>query len=56
MTEASYFSTPVEFGPQGISKNLGMGKLSDFEKKLVEGALPELKASIKKGEDFVAKM
>lgn len=56
LTDATYFSTPVEFGPQGISKNLGMGKLNEFEQKLVEGALPELKSSIKKGEEFVAKM
>ena len=32
-----------------------MGTLSDFEKELVKGALPELLGSIKKGEQFVAK-
>ena len=31
-----------------------MGTLSDYEKELVKGALPELLGSIKKGEAFVA--
>lgn len=39
----------------GIEKNLGIGKLSDYERNLVTAALPELKANIKKGEEFVAK-
>ncbi|KAF2357167.1 Malate dehydrogenase type 1 [Trinorchestia longiramus] len=56
VTEAKYFSTPVLFGKNGIEKNLGIGKISDFEAKLVQEALPELKGSIKKGEDFVAAM
>ncbi|XP_064094942.1 malate dehydrogenase, mitochondrial-like [Macrobrachium nipponense] len=56
ITEATYFSTPIVFGPSGISKNLGLGKLSAFEAGLVEAAIKELKGSIKKGEDFVAKM
>lgn len=55
VTESPYFSTPVLLGKNGLEKNLGMGTLSDFEKELVKGALPELLASIKKGEDFVAK-
>lgn len=56
VTEAKYFSTPLVLGKTGISKNLGLGVLTEFETKLVEEALPELKASIKKGEDFVANM
>ncbi|XP_029359476.1 malate dehydrogenase, mitochondrial isoform X2 [Echeneis naucrates] len=55
-TECKYFSTPLLLGKNGIEKNLGLGKLSAFEEKLVAGAMDELKASIKKGEDFVAKM
>merc|ERR1712121_343113 len=55
LTEATYFSTPIVLGPNGVAKNLGMGTLSAFEAELVEGAIPELKGSIKKGEDFVAK-
>lgn len=40
----------------GIEKNLGLGKLSAFEEKLVAEAMDELKGSIKKGEDFVSNM
>lgn len=48
-----YFSTQVLLGKQGIEKNLGLGKLSDYEQKLVEAAKAELNSSIKKGIDFV---
>lgn len=47
-----YFSTPVLLGKNGLEKNLGLGELSDYEKKLVDAAKAELQASIKKGEDF----
>lgn len=55
VTEASYFSTPIHLGKNGLEKNLGLGKLSDFEKELVKAAVPELKKNIAKGEEFVAK-
>lgn len=48
-----YFSTPVILGKHGLEKNLGLGKLSDYEQKLVEAAKAELNSSIKKGVDFV---
>ncbi|XP_073429930.1 malate dehydrogenase, mitochondrial [Dendrobates tinctorius] len=51
-TECPYFSTPLLLGKNGIEKNLGLGKLSAFEEKLVGEAMGELKGSIKKGEDF----
>ncbi|XP_076434822.1 malate dehydrogenase, mitochondrial-like [Babylonia areolata] len=53
-TEAKYFATPVLLGKEGIEKNLGMGKLLDFEVNLLKAAMPELMANIQKGEDFVA--
>ncbi|KAL7647010.1 UNVERIFIED_CONTAM: hypothetical protein RMT77_002267 [Armadillidium vulgare] len=56
ITDATFFSTPLVLGPNGISQNLGMGTLSPYESKLVENAIAELKGSIKKGEDFVANM
>jgi malate dehydrogenase len=56
LTEASYFSTPILLGPNGVEKNLGIGKLSDYEQQLLVAALPELKKNIKKGEDFVNKI
>jgi malate dehydrogenase len=43
------------FQPNGIEKNLGIGRLVDYEGKLLRDCMDELKASIKKGEDFVAK-
>lgn len=52
-TEASYFSTPILLGPNGIAKNLGVGKLSPYEADLLKAAIPELKGNIKKGEDFI---
>lgn len=55
ITEAKYFSTPVLLGKNGLEKNLGMPKLNDFEKKLVEAALVDLKKNIQKGEEFVHK-
>jgi len=54
-TEATYFSTPLLLGKNGLEKNLGLGKLQEKEADLVKNAMPELKASIKKGEDFVNK-
>lgn len=53
-TECKYFSTPLLLGKNGVEKNLGLGKLSAFEEGLVAGAVAELQASIKKGEDFAA--
>jgi len=55
VTEASYFATPVVIGPNGVEKNLGLGKLSSFEQELLQKALPELKKNIQTGEDFVHK-
>lgn len=55
VTEAKYFSTPILLGPNGVQKNLGLGTLSPFEQDLVKAAIPELKKSIQKGEDFVNK-
>lgn len=48
-----YFSNPLLLGKNGLEKNLGLGKLTDYEQKLVEAAKAELQASIKKGENFV---
>ncbi|RWS05294.1 malate dehydrogenase: mitochondrial-like protein [Dinothrombium tinctorium] len=55
VTESAYFATPLVLGKNGLEKNHGLGQLSDYEQKAVKAALPELKASIKKGEEFVNK-
>merc|ERR1712210_131579 len=54
LTEATYFSTPIVLGPNGMEKNLGLGSLTAYEQELLTASLPELKGSIKKGEDFAA--
>jgi len=54
-TEAKYFSTPILLGKNGIEKNLGLGKILDYELNLIKSAMPELKKNIQKGEDFVNK-
>lgn len=55
LTEAAYFANPVEFGKNGVSKNLGYGKLNKYEESLLKEALPELKKNIATGEKFVNK-
>lgn len=47
------FPSPSVPQKKGIEKNLGIGQVSSFEEKMISDAIPELKASIKKGEDFV---
>lgn len=54
LTEAAYFASPVLLGKNGVEKNLGIGNLSDYEKRLVEQAMPELVGNIKKGEAFAS--
>ncbi|GFS19532.1 malate dehydrogenase [Elysia marginata] len=54
-TEAKYFATPILLGRNGMEKNLGIGKLLDYERNLVNNAMDELKSNIKKGEEFVEK-
>jgi malate dehydrogenase len=49
-----YFATEVELGAGGISRIMQLGELSAYERNLVKNAIPELRASIKKGVDFVA--
>ncbi|EDW38450.1 GL12005 [Drosophila persimilis] len=52
ITEATFFSTPLVLGKSGLKENLGLPKLNDYEKKLLEAAIPELKKNIQKGIDF----
>jgi len=51
--DVTYFSAQVELGKQGVSKILAIGNLSDYEKKLFDAAVPELKGSIVKGASFI---
>jgi len=51
---AKYFSNQVVLGTNGVEKNLGIGKLNQYEQELLEAAIPELNRSIDAGEDFAA--
>ncbi|CAO3657751.1 unnamed protein product [Umbelopsis ramanniana] len=51
--DVAYFSAQVELGKEGVAKINAIGSLSDFEKKLFEAALPELKGNIVKGASFI---
>jgi len=55
VAEAKYFSTPILLGKNGVEKNLGLGKMNDFEVSLVKAAMGELQKNIKKGEEFLVK-
>lgn len=48
-----YFASAVEIGPNGIEKIHSLGKLSKYEQKLVEAAIPELRKNIEKGVKFI---
>ncbi|KJH49168.1 malate dehydrogenase, NAD-dependent [Dictyocaulus viviparus] len=48
-----YFSTPLELGPNGVEKILGVGKVSPFEEELVKASVTELNKNISKGVNFV---
>lgn len=55
-TECTYLSTPLLLGEKGLEKNLDIGKISAFKEQMIAEAIRELKASIKKGKDFVKNM
>ena len=42
----------MRLGPNGIEEIMGLGELSDYEKKGLEAMKKELLDSIKKGVDF----
>merc|ERR1711939_1045378 len=44
-----FFSFQCQLGPNGVEKILPLGQLNELEASLLDGALPELEGSIKKG-------
>lgn len=53
-TGCSYFSVPVELGPEGAKKAVNiLGSANEYEKKLLEKCTQDLKGNIEKGIDFV---
>lgn len=55
ITDASFFSSPCKFGPDGVSEVMGFGEISAYEKQWLDKMLPDLKAQIQKGIDFANK-
>merc|ERR1712046_282588 len=55
ITEAPFFASPCKFGPEGVEEVLPFGKLSEYEQGWFDKMMPELKAQIQKGVDFVNK-
>lgn len=51
-TEFQYFATPLLFGRNGVEKSMGVGKLSEYENKLIAKAKTELNGNIEKGLEF----
>jgi len=55
MGGVQFFASPVELGLNGVENIHQVGKLSDWEKKLLDAAVPELANNIKKGIEFAQK-
>jgi len=49
----NYFSSKIELGHDGVAKIHPLHGLSEYEKKLLEAAIPELRTNISKGESFI---
>lgn len=49
-----YFATPILFGKNGVEKNLGYGKITEYEQSLIKAAEKELNTNIDKGVKFAA--
>uniref|UniRef100_A0A4D5S549 Putative mitochondrial malate dehydrogenase n=1 Tax=Ixodes scapularis TaxID=6945 RepID=A0A4D5S549_IXOSC len=47
-TEATYFSTPLLLGKNGLAKNLGLGKLSPYESELVKTRCPSSRITLRR--------
>jgi len=56
VTEVPFFASKVLLGKDGVEKIHGLGELSAYEQKALEGMMPELKDSIDKGVEFAKSM
>jgi len=50
--DLDYFSANVHIGPNGVEKILPLGKLTNYERQLIDAAVPELTTNIEKGATF----
>ncbi|XP_030560460.1 malate dehydrogenase, mitochondrial-like [Drosophila novamexicana] len=55
-TELPFLATPLELGPNGIKKNLGLPSLNADEEAAFQKLLPELRQSIERGVSYAAKI
>ncbi|KXZ44285.1 hypothetical protein GPECTOR_70g516 [Gonium pectorale] len=53
VAEVPFFASKVLLGPHGVAKVMGLGELDAFEQAALASMLPQLKAEIQKGLDFV---
>lgn len=52
LPDVTYFASPLELGPDGVQRNLGVPPLTDYECKMLDSAIPLLQAGIKIGEVY----
>lgn len=55
ITDAPFFASPCEFGPNGVENVLGYGDLTPYEQSWLEKMMPDLQKQIQKGVDFANK-
>lgn len=48
-----YFASRVELGPNGVERIMEVGKITEYEQKLLDVCLKDLKGNIEKGVKFV---
>lgn len=53
IAKTKYFSTKLLLGKNGIEKDLGIGKVTEFEQGLLNKAIEAIKKNVEKGEKFV---
>ncbi|KAK9661934.1 malate DEHYDROGENASE, NAD-dependent [Basidiobolus ranarum] len=51
--DCEYFATNVELGHDGVHKIFSIGQLSEFEKGILAQAIPQLKANVESGVQFI---
>jgi len=52
LTDATFFSSPCKFGPDGVSEVMGYGELTPYEQGWFDKMMPDLKKQIQKGIEY----
>ncbi|XP_044002209.1 malate dehydrogenase, mitochondrial-like [Aphidius gifuensis] len=50
LPEVKYFAAPIELGPDGVQRHLGLPSLTLYESKILDNVLPVIKSDIQAGE------